>query len=257
MKRELVFTAFNRPDYLRQTIHSWNQADNIEDWNVSYSLEPSVLRDQMIAEFNNLQSGSMYGDVNKQVQGVLVNPYLAMGSAFDIMNDFAVLAEDDIVVSSDILEYFDWAMKYYKEDKSVLGVLAFSRIPLEASQVDSSAASRTKVFCPLVWGTWRDRWEEIIQPNWDLNYSSGKPDGSEAGWDWNMMRLAVKHNMDFIYPHASRSDHIGKFGGTHTSEASFPESQAPTFRDFHDKTKEFNEIFLRDWKLNDYYPGTN
>lgn len=257
MKKEIVFTAFHRVAYLREAVSSWNQAENIQDWPVSYLLEPTTqpIERAMQNEFNRFESAEISGVVNDRVLGVLRNPYAALTSAFDAGNNFVVLAEDDIIVSDDILEYFEWAMHKYEKDKSVLAVLAYSRNKQENGF--ASAVARTKVFCPLVWGTWSDRWESIIKPNWDLDYSSGKPDGSEAGWDWNMMRVAVRENMDFIYPDASRSTHIGEFGGTHTSAHDFPDSQAKTFRSSHNRENDFQEVIINDWKLNEYYPGSN
>lgn len=259
MRREVVFTAFHRVNYLREAVSSWNQAANILDWPMSYLLEPTsvAIEQAMLKEFSRLECAELNGVINDHRMGVLRNPHAAMISGFAAGNDFVILAEDDIIVADDVLEYFDWAMNEYKEDKSVLGILAFSRVTLDSSKKDASLVSRTKVFCPLVWGTWRDRWESLVEPNWDLDYSSGLSDGSCAGWDWNMMRVAVNEDKDFIYPQLSRSDHIGKFGGTHTLEAAFPDTQAPTFKSTHDRKSEFKEEFLADWKLDEYYPRTN
>jgi hypothetical protein len=257
VKHEITFTAFHRRFYLREAVSSWNQnGSQLLNWPVSYCLEPSdpSTVGVMIDEFNQLECADLTGVVNETRQGVLRNPYVALTQAFDYGNDFVILAEDDVVVSEDTIEYFEWAMETYKEDPNVLAVLAFSRISGEEGYPNPSLVSRTKVFCPLIWGTWSNRWDSIIKPNWDLDYSSGKPDGSEAGWDWNMMRLAVNHGMDFIYPHASRSNHIGKFGGTHTSEHSFPESQAASFREEHFKDYPFKEVYREDTWLYDYYP---
>lgn len=256
MNRELVFTGFNRPAYMRESVASWNQAEDIQNWNAFLSLEPSSLQNHMINAFQELRCKSSFPVLNEERLGVLRNPHRALKSSFDRGSEFSVLAEDDIVVSHDVLQYFQWAMNKYKNDESVLAVLAFSRSKKLDYAYDEGSVSRTKVFCPLVWGTWADRWERIIEPNWDLDYSSGMPDGSQAGWDWNMMRVAVREGKDFLYPLHSRSDHIGKFGGTHTSEFSFPESQAETFRQFRAKCS-FEEIYVRDERLNDYYPGTN
>lgn len=258
MRKEITFTAFHRAGYLRQVVHSWNQATNILDWPASFLLEPTEPNTEqlMLDEFDKLECKEMFGVINDHRLGVLRNPYAALTQAFDGGNDFVVLAEDDVIVADDTLEYFEWAMEKYKEDKSVLAVLAFSRVVDSTGRQSRSSVSRTKVFCPLIWGTWVDRWEETIKPNWDLDYSTGT-ESQGAGWDWNMMRVAVANDQDFLYPQASRSTHIGRFQGVHTSEASFPESQASTFRDFHHRTQQFQETYLEDWKLNDYYPRTN
>jgi hypothetical protein len=236
VNKKLVFTAYNRPEYLKEAVHSWNQVENILDWEINYFLEPSELQKEMIYQFSRLECGELWGTVHDQKLGVLTNPWFAMQHSFSMGADFTVIAEDDIVVSRDVLNYFNWAMKHYKDDKNVLAVLAFSKVEAGANMSeeysDQQIVTNTSSFCPLVWGTWKDRWPEI-SANWDFNYSSGNPDGSEAGWDWNMTRLAEKTKRHFVFPMLSRSDHIGEHKGTHMIPADFPGSQAPTFKPDH------------------------
>src|SRR5687768_3214764 len=108
MITELVFTAYNRPNYFRQVIESWNAVRNLQQWRVSVHLEPSEVQDEMINLAFNLNT-SVDVLVNPERAGVLTNPWNALDSAFNRGADFVVLAEDDVVVSQDILEYFEWS----------------------------------------------------------------------------------------------------------------------------------------------------
>ena len=56
--------------------------------------------------------------LNRLRQGVLGNPWLALDHAFGVSpdlhgpRDFAILAEEDLIVSPDVLEYFTWCQRY-------------------------------------------------------------------------------------------------------------------------------------------------
>jgi hypothetical protein len=124
--------------------------------------------------------------------------------------------------------------------------LAFSKLPASGSKLApdfqaSNVVARTTKFCPLIWGTWADRWYEHISDTWDFDYSSGNPDGSEAGWDWNLSRIAIAKRKHFVFPTLSRSNHIGQFQGTHMRPENFESSTAPTFKADHERKGNFRE----------------
>lgn len=225
MRRELAFTAYNRVEYMTETIASWNKVRRIENWNTHFYIEPSPLQTYVTDVINNLDTG-VVAHFNEQRQGVLVNPWNALNDRFSDGCDFVVLAEDDVVVSTDSLEYLEWASDEYVEDESVLVVNLFSQI----GGTSQKAVTRDGKFSPLVWGTWRNRWENTLRDTWDKNYSSGNPDGSEAGWDWNINRILSSNGLDVIKPIQSRSDHIGQFGGTHMTPDLFDSSRGVDFK---------------------------
>jgi len=225
MRRDLVFTAYNRPEYFYNTITSWNAARNLRNWKASFFIEPSPLQD-VIAEIAITLETNVVTTINETVQGVLVNPWNALNTAFLDGADFVVLAEDDVVVSQDTLEYFEWASIEYQTGHNNLLVNAFSQI----GGAKQNQVTRDARFSPLIWGVWKDRWEETLRDTWDKDYSTGNPDGSEAGWDWNINRIIAANNYTVIKPLQSRSDHIGEFDGTHMTPELFDSSRGVDFK---------------------------
>lgn len=224
MIRELVFTAYNRPYYMQDTIKSWNQVRNLRQWNATFHVEPSDLQDQVIDQALLLETTTTIV-VNPEKLGVLVNPWQAIDSAFSRGSDFVVIAEDDIAVSQDILEFFEWASIEYQGAKDVLCINAFSSV----GGGKQNELIQHRMFSPLVWGTWHDRWNSYLRDTWDKDYSTGKPDGSQAGWDWNINRILQAEKMTVLGPVQSRSDHLGEYGGTHMVPALYPSSRGAGF----------------------------
>lgn len=224
MRREIVFTAYNRVDYIKQTITSWNNVRKINEYSTTFFVEPSHLEAHIVAEISKLDT-NLKLHINSEKRGVLVNPWHALDTAFSNGADFVVLAEDDVVVSSDTLELFEWASECYAQDESVLAVNMFSQVGgTKANQV-----IRDGKFSPLVWGTWVDRWDSILRDTWDKDYSTGNSDGSEAGWDWNINRILSSSKKDVIKPIQSRSDHMGKLAGTHMTPEFYDSSRGLDF----------------------------
>lgn len=226
MRHELVFTAYNRPQYFYDSIGSWNLCRNLPKWNTAVFIEPSELQTDMGSIAMQLNTNVTI-HLNNTLQGVLVNPWNAINTAFTNGADFVVLAEDDVIVSNDTLEFFEWAALEYQTGHDVLAINAFSRLGTgKANQLTLTDPS----FSPLVWGVWKDRWENILRDTWDKDYSTGNPDGSEAGWDWNINRIIAANSYHIVKPLHSRSNHIGEHQGTHMTPDLFPTSQAVSFK---------------------------
>ena len=223
MNKDLVFTAYNRPGYLHQTVSSWNGVRNLPTWNTTFFIEPSDQQEAVVAEAMQLNT-TVTAVLNPELLGVLVNPWNALDTAFNNGADFVVLAEDDVIVSQDTLEYFEWAALEYETVYEVLAINAFSPYGGRANQV-----MRDGAFSPLIWGIWRHRWENHIRDTWDKDYSTGLPDGTQAGWDWNINRIMQANSFQTIKPYASRSNHVGLFG-THMTPDLMETSQGADFQ---------------------------
>lgn len=236
MKSEIVFTATNRPHYLEESINSWNGARGLSDWQATFFVEPSPIREHVIERAFNLSTTTTVV-LNESRLGVLVNPWTALNTKFEEGADFVILAEDDVVVSSDILEYFQWTSEEYSGVKKILCINAFSQI----GGGKQNQIVQDQRFSPLVWGIWRDRWEEHLRATWDKDYSSGNADGSEAGWDWNINRILQNKDMRILKPLQSRSDHIGELGGAHMTPDLFPSSRGVDFVQARGRSR-YNEI---------------
>ncbi len=236
MKRNLVFTAFNRPDYFSTTINTWNQVRNLRSWDVTVFIEPSPVENVM-ADLAMRLNTNVTTVINPVQLGVLVNPWNALETSFISGADFTVLAEDDVVVSQDTLEFFEWSSEEYATAKKLLAINAFSQIGgPKANQVVQAGN-----FSPLVWGVWKNRWEDILRDTWDKDYSSGNPDGSESGWDWNINRIMQQNSYTVIKPLQSRSDHIGEYFGTHMTPDLYESSRGVDFQQVRGKQR-YNEI---------------
>lgn len=223
MKRRLVFTANDRPYYLQPVIDQWQQVRGFGDWAPTVFLEPGPVADVMadIAE----QAGVAVVR-NHTKYGVLRNPWHAIDTAMADA-DFVVLAEDDVLVSDDILDYFTWAAQTFA-DEHVLAVCA-STFAKHCPPERVNHVQRGNHFTPLIWGTWRRRWADVLRDTWDHDYSSGTPEAPQSGWDWNI-NLRIMGDWSIVSPMASRSTHIGLRHGTHTTMFSFPGSIAATFQ---------------------------
>lgn len=211
MKRALFLTAFNRPHYLSQALESWKQVRGLDEWKIYAQIEPTDFAEEQRSAIHRAFSNHPCVEVvvNPQVYGVLHNPWVGFEHLFSEGYDFVVRTEDDLMVSRDILEYFDWASEELQNNSRVATVNAFCY-----NDGDPEEVALAQRFSPLVWGTWKDRWDGLIGPTWDHDYSTynGAP-GVEAGWDWNLnTRLFPSHDLLACFPLVSRVHNIGVLG---------------------------------------------
>lgn len=218
-RKTLVFTAYNRPEYLSDVLESWARVDGLDEWRVEVALEPSDKQEWVLGLFAMFMPGCAV-TLNEKREGVLVNPLLALDRAFAGGADYVVLAEDDLLVSTDVLRYQEWAAANAPRDS--LAVCSFTK---EDGPADEVIAAQT--FSPWIWGTWSQRWP-LIAKTWDTDYSSGGPETS--GWDWNLtLRVLPTYGMRCVFPRSSRSQNIGQHNGTHAKPEEFPGSVSPSF----------------------------
>lgn len=217
----VVFTATERPEYLRDTIATWRRVRGIDDVAVRIHLEPTARTVEMRDLITELWPEVEIRE-NEHRLGVLSNPWRALATAFEEAS-FVVLAEDDVQVSSDVLEYMAWARDEFRDDPEVLAVCAYdTHLESEGHEFGLGDVTKQRWFSPLVWGTWEDRWISRLRDTWDHDYS-------QMGWDWNVRNGVMGQELVCVFPRRSRSTHIGQFGGTHLPPNQFAETQAGTF----------------------------
>src|SRR5277367_2946742 len=177
-KQPVVFTAFNRPNYLRRVLRTWSQVRGIERTELDFHVEPDQPA-TLAAISETATFAPMIIKANDRHLGPQANPFYTIQCAFTNAfsnpspRDFVILAEDDFIVSTDILEYLTWARDEFYHD------------------------------------------ERVIAPNWTFNHEYG-------GWDWKMVRYwCGERGYLTAVPALSRSQHIGKHGGSYTTPAAF------------------------------------
>lgn len=202
----IAFTVSGlRQKYLREALGSWGRARGVGDWHLLFALEPCH-KTFPVAEFTQWATrcfASAEVAVADSRLGCLRNTRRAMRLAFGAGADFAVLAEEDLVVSEDVLEYFTWARDAYAAEPEVTTVCAHS---LRSAGGGPGDVVRSSWFNPLAWGTWRDRWEEFIDPGWG---PLGEGGNSES-WDNNLRVQVSSAGRQGIFPVQSRALHIGQ-----------------------------------------------
>jgi hypothetical protein len=154
-----------------------------------------------------LRSNRILGSVtvNQTKWGVLGNPWHALDTAFFGLYDRVVLAEEDVEVGDDVLEYIDYALETCN---------------IACAWSDYEDGGENEIECrywfnPWCWGTDRETWNSFLRETWDLDYSTGDEIGP-GGWDCNIgLRLVHKLPINVAFPRASRSRHIGRHLGAH------------------------------------------
>jgi GNT-I family len=202
----VVFTTNDRPHYMARVLESWRHVRGIEAARLIFSCEPHP---PMVDLLKTVDFAETLISVNHAQLGVETNPYKAEMLGFTVPGtDFVIQAEEDALVTTDLLEYMAWARDTYAADESVQAVCAYQntqRGPLDT-------VFRREWFCACVWGTWRDRWE-AMKDTWPAG-----PIPGGGSWDWWMINHVMKPaGRVVIEPCQSRSKNIGVAGvhGTH------------------------------------------
>ena len=226
----LLLTAFDRPHYLAPVLDAWAGVRGVQDWHLRVAVEPSAVQDEVVGLVRAFVRRTGHADtevvVNPVRLGVLENPYVHLAALFGAGHGFVVRAEDDLLVSDDVLELFAHVATAYADQPDVATAHAFSPDPPGPGAAE---LVRSSAFCPWVWGTWRDRWLDLVGPTWDRDYSTyNVSPGFETGWDWNLdTRVFPAHGLCAVAPAVSRVQNIGAVGEHGTPDDLVP---APTFR---------------------------
>lgn len=173
--------------------------------------------------------------VNPRRLGVLANPWHALDDGF-ARGPFTVLAEDDLTVSFDAVEYFTWCAERYRDDPAVLAVTTHQHEaqPGRYAAVRPADWRKDDGWHFWVWGTWADRWK-ILRADWGFTYA-------RKGWDWHIRdHYVLGQGLKVMAPAMSRSQHIGRDGGTHATAGQFMALRSRCFyagvgpQDYHDQ----------------------
>jgi hypothetical protein len=242
----IMLTAWRRPYYLEPVLASWARADGIDRVSrLVIALGRTDRYDQQIALIRRMTrqfpcpveiaeqspeavaAPSAHRAIAEGINGVFADPDTG----------FVVFGEEDLLVSSDVLAYMEWAREKFADDPRVLCVCGHNRggsgwdppVPLEEADADQHAVRLLPYFSGWVNGFWRDRWEKILEPSWDWDATSGGP--ATSGWDWAIqLRLIPSGNYLCVVPDASRSQNIGQFEGGYAHPDKYQETVSQSWR---------------------------
>ena len=241
----VMLTAWRRPHYLRPVLESWAAADGIGDVEcLMIALGRTDRYEQqldLIEEMRPKFGCPLVVAEQSERAHAAPGPPTAIAEAItalfaDPAIDFVVAGEEDVAVSSDVLAYMAWARGKFAGDPSVLIACAHNQSGSgwDDPAADDTAADQRDVrlvpyFSPWVWGTWRDRWQQVLEPAWDWDVTSGGP--VTSGYDWNIqLRIIPSGPFTCVVPDAARSQNIGQFGGIYAHPSKFAGTQARSFR---------------------------
>ena len=198
MKPVLAFPVYNRPHYVGPALESWRAVRGIGDTYMVYRLEPGYPdMVDLVARERPEAAGLL--TVNDHQLGNDQNMLAAVTDGFATGAGFVVAAEDDVVVSHDLLEYMLAMAAQYEHDRTVLAITAWQGE--EPGPLDE--VQRTPWFYGgACWGMWRDRWD-MVKDGWP-------PSG--VGYDGYLWRLAQAGGLSVIQPAATRCKNIGEVG---------------------------------------------
>lgn len=235
----LVISAFKRPYYLERQLDGWERCRGIEEvaW-MRIAIGASERLDDQQAAVKKFAEKVPF-PVETVVDDPPAGPHRAIGSLFrDAFADgagFTFFMDEDILPADDVLEYLTWAKAGFRDNPQVLSVNAHSECgqgwdgPYQRDDPDADpAVVRLKSYHnQWGWGTWADRWDDLLHREWDW-------DGRNRGCDWNIMRLLRAVNLLAVTPDASRTQHIGFRDGMFSNQATLAFSDAASFREHRD-----------------------
>ncbi len=217
MNKAVVMTVCQRPFYLKPVLDGWSKVRGVDKWPFIFMVENTPTRDGMLRVINEWEHPSFLKNIvlNDKKLGVLENPYQGFNLAF-VNWDFVVLAEEDLLPATNVLEYFEFASEFaYRDPKTVI-------VCAQGDGDNPWQLEYRNRFKVWLWGTWKDRWNSLIEPTWDHDYSTSPIPAvapykaPQSGWDWNLdMRIIPGHNKRCIYPGQTLVDNLGKYGGAH------------------------------------------
>ena len=227
MRKAIIFTAYDRVEYLHNTLKAWEKVRNIHEYDFFFSVEPSDHRDaicDVISNFEEHTGLSTIVWINYSKLGNPKNTFQCFDELFKDY-DFVILAEDDVTPSEDICDYFTYLESKYKDVEDVAIISANTK----ENGIDPEAITLNPYFNGLIWGTWKKYWDQYFRDTWEFDYTSQTP----GGWDWNLtLRVLPKYNLFTVHPNMSRSQHIG-LNGLHCTPDLFEGTQSPSFRENH------------------------
>jgi hypothetical protein len=249
----LLCSARTRPAYLERTLASWARVRGVGRLGgLVLALGPSD-REAEQREIIRHGAHAMGLDgrliIKADSEAAVAAPgmHRPLGEALTFVRDAlkpaaVICAEEDIIVSDDVLEYMLWALTEHALVPNLLTVCAHDvggqgwdipGIGLVGGDRDQWQVSLSPYFNPWVWATWAGPRLDLLLGTWDWDATSGDQPWNN-GYDWAILRLIQRRGLLSVVPEASRSQNIGRDGGYYANPHLFDQTQAASFRRHRD-----------------------
>lgn len=195
---QLAMTAYRRANYLRESLFSLANNDDLADCRLHFSLEPGDDEVLGTCEFTRFIPTEIH--VNPHVYGVTGNPYEMLKRVFERGAEYVVYLEDDVLLAPDAIRLAKWFFNL--PDVNEYLCLHFFN-GQSSAEADSRDVHVLNSFSALGVALTKYQWETHIEPGWYSN---------PAGWDHGIGNIA--REIKSLTPAISRSHHIGRHGGT-------------------------------------------
>ena len=93
-------------------------------------------------------------------------------------SDFAIIFEEDLIVSPDVFSYFSQTKHLLLEDPSIYCISAFNDNSYLHSSSDEALCYRVETMPGLGWMLTRELWENELKPKWP---------SPRHNWDWDLV----------------------------------------------------------------------
>jgi hypothetical protein len=203
VKKTISILAYNRPDYLRQTVEALSRCRGIEQFDAVISLDggsPIKLdvgddqRTKVLYQLNNFGIDRH----NEQVFKYVFN---------DLGSDVNVCLEDDVCLDPDALELVDWFAAL--PTRSHYAWLSIGNFDKRWECVgDPYAVVREEQeykLCTAAFVLSKESWQKV-GPRWC------EATKLMQGWDWQLSMVAYLEKWKSLTPVVSRCTNIGRVG---------------------------------------------
>lgn len=197
MLAPIIIFAFNRPEALKNTIHSLLQNEEAKDSDLYVFVDGArpykagevekvqAVQDivKRITDFKSIHytfSEKNKGLGNSIIQGVT-----------QVINQYgkAIVLEDDLVFAINFLSYMNQGLERYEKEEKVFSICGYSnkvKVP-KGYEYDTYFCTRSSSWG---WGTWADRWNSVDWElkDWDKYSEMGRAFNKWGGSDcWKML----------------------------------------------------------------------
>lgn len=218
MHINITISLFNRPDYSKQVLDHLSRCINVENFQILVNIDKSPYQDELDELVSSYSSNlDIHSHMCPKNLGCNRAIYECLDWGFEDA-DFVIHIEDDILLSRDALQYFEFCANKFIEDKTIFTVDGYNNTPYELNSNKEYKILKASSYKPWGWSIWKDRWDGI-KDTWQFKYGSIYErdirvfDG--GGWDVCMKQYLRGDRMR-IYPILARTKNIGALGGVHT-----------------------------------------